>query len=93
MATLGIGSVERNGHHYFRGLSAFPHDVQERLIECHKDLYGWRDGRFATLQIRSGALSLESVVEAPFGLSPELDPAVFAPHLSETALAGEHRSR
>ena len=28
MASLGIPHVERNGHHYFRGLSALPPDIQ-----------------------------------------------------------------
>ena len=34
-AALGVESVERNGHHYFAGLSAFPSAVQERVLEAH----------------------------------------------------------
>nr|CAA9221655.1 hypothetical protein AVDCRST_MAG63-500 [uncultured Armatimonadetes bacterium] len=46
MATLGIESVERNGHHYFAGLSQFPESVQRQVLEHHSDLYrrslqGW----------------------------------------------------
>lgn len=32
MATLGMDHVERNGHHYYRGLSMLPDDVQETKI-------------------------------------------------------------
>jgi hypothetical protein len=44
MAALGIGDVERNGHHYFKGLSMFPHSVQEKVATVYPGLYTMRDG-------------------------------------------------
>ena len=38
-ACLGIDSIERNGHHYFAGLSMFPSEIQKQVIEAHGDLY------------------------------------------------------
>jgi len=65
VATLGIPHVERNGHHYFRGLSMFPAGVQQRVLAHHGDLY--RDIGFPSLDIRNGAIALGSIVDAPFG--------------------------
>ncbi|MEX0776984.1 MAG: hypothetical protein WD042_14865, partial [Phycisphaeraceae bacterium] len=38
-ANLGIEHVERNGHHYFAGLSMLPPEVQELVLGAHGDLY------------------------------------------------------
>jgi hypothetical protein len=72
-ATLGVASVERNGHHYFAGLSMFPPDVQRQVLEAHGDLY--HRGRFGwpTLHVQDGALRVQSVVDAPFGFRPRLN--------------------
>ena len=37
VATLGIEHVERNGHHYFRGLSMFPRDAVDPVVAHHED--------------------------------------------------------
>ena len=34
MALLGVTHVERNGHHYYRGLSMFPKDWQEAALDA-----------------------------------------------------------
>ena len=39
MAVLGIGDVERNGHHYFAGLGMFPQALQAEVCAAHPDLY------------------------------------------------------
>lgn len=76
-AALGIGSVERNGHHYFAGLSMFPHEVQRQVLAHHGDLYhASRDG-WPTLTIRAGTLDVRSVVAAPFGIGFPLDVGQF----------------
>ena len=62
MAFLGIDHVERNGHHYFRGLSMYPEDVQETVLVEHGDLYRKHEGGFPTLEIRDGNLELGTVV-------------------------------
>ena len=77
MAALGIPHVERNGHHYFAGLSMYPEEVRRRVLEEHGDLYREHVGGFPTLDIREGVLELGSVVGAPFGTGPLLDAAQF----------------
>jgi hypothetical protein len=67
MATLGIAHVERNGHHYFKGLSMFPQDVQEQVLSWHSDLYARCANGSAALRVRNGAVDVGSVVDAPFG--------------------------
>lgn len=84
MATLGIEHVERNGHHYFAGLSMLPQKAQEQVLAEHGDLYrrrtndeGRRAETFATLDISAGRLRLGSVVEAPFGTAFLLESTQF----------------
>lgn len=69
VATLGISHVERNGHHYFAGLSMFPTEVQQQMLAHHGDLFTQRSG-FVALSPQQGAISLDSVNAAPFGLQP-----------------------
>lgn len=75
MALLGIEHVERNGHHYFRGLSLWPEVWQAATLEAHGDLYGRHAEGFVCLRIRAGQISLQSVNAAPFGVKPLFDPA------------------
>jgi hypothetical protein len=70
-AALGNATVERNGHHYFRGLSVFPSSISEAMLARHGDLYTRLDG-FARLDVREGHLQLGSVNAAPFGVAAEL---------------------
>jgi L-alanine-DL-glutamate epimerase-like enolase superfamily enzyme len=79
MAMLGIGHVERNGHHYYRGLSMLPAGWQEATLAAHPDLYTRHAAGFARLRIEDGQVRLGSANRAPFGVQPELDPSVFAP--------------
>lgn len=69
MAVLGIEHVERNGHHYFAGLSMYPESVQERVRLAHSDVYRNSKKGFPSLDIRAGSLELGSVNRAPFGCS------------------------
>ncbi|MBL9134343.1 MAG: hypothetical protein JNK85_00680 [Verrucomicrobiales bacterium] len=78
-ASLGLTHSERNGHHYFRGLSAFPTAVQEEVLAVHGDLYERAPAGFATLRIRHGALSTASMMAAPFGCGIRLDATEFQP--------------
>jgi hypothetical protein len=74
-ATLGITSVERNGHHYFAGLSAFPDRLQDTVVTAHDDLFGRDPGQPARLRIHGGMVRTGSVLGAPFGCDfvPDLD--------------------
>jgi hypothetical protein len=77
-STLGIESVERNGHHYFNGLSAYPESLQDRVLEAHGDLYTREGGGSARISITDGRMSARSTVEAPFGIGFLPDPEKFA---------------
>lgn len=78
MATLGIEHVERNGHHYFRGLSMYDEDVQQTVLSAHPDLYRRHDDGFATLDVDEGVVPTMSVTKAPFGFGGELDLSAYA---------------
>ena len=67
MSSLGVQHVERNGHHYFSGLSVFPRSLQEDICAAHPDLYEWIDSGFASLVIKEGSILAESIISAPFG--------------------------
>jgi hypothetical protein len=77
MAAFGVAHVERNGHHYFKGLSMYPEEVQASVLADHGDLYRSHEGGFPTLDIRNGLLDLGSVVEAPFGVQFLMDAGQF----------------
>jgi hypothetical protein len=79
MDAIGIDHVERNGHHYFKGLSMFPKDMQRILLRYHGDLYRRHADDFATLDITNGHLRMRSLLDAPFGVEPLFDPSVFTP--------------
>ncbi len=61
-ATLGMTHVERNGHHYFRGLDHLPTSTAEWLAEALPGLYCQDDG-FTRLRIDDGALNLDGVID------------------------------
>ena len=69
VAALGMKHVERNGHHYFAGLSMFPESLQKRVVADHGDLYRWHEGGFAALAPEDGNLNLGSINRAPFGVA------------------------
>ncbi len=78
-AALGIASVERNGHHYFAGLSMFPQEVQQQVLKAHGDLYrSSRDG-WPTLAVQDGLLQIGSLTKAPFGVGFPLAVEAFTP--------------
>lgn len=72
LATLGVDHAERNGHHYYAGLSVFPPRVQEQVLTHHGDLYTQQADLIA-VAIRSGKVALDSVVRTPFGVGFDLD--------------------
>jgi hypothetical protein len=57
---LGIGHVERNGHHYVDGLSAVPKAEQEEFLRAHPDLYERSHGA-VRLSIRDGRIAIGSL--------------------------------
>ncbi len=77
MALLGIEHVERNGHHYYRGLGMWPADWQDAVLATHGDIYERHRDGFAHLQIGDGRVLLGSVNAAPFGVTTLFDPSRF----------------
>lgn len=78
MGTFGVTHVERNGQHYFRGLSMIPPQVQQQVLRAHPDLYRLHADT-AAVRIDAGRMQIGSVMEAPFGMGFELDAAQFTP--------------
>jgi hypothetical protein len=77
-AAPGITSVGRNGHRYFAGLSMFPGEARQQVLEAHGHLYrASRDG-WPTLAIREGRISIQSLLAAPFGVG-------FPPRVEQSA--------
>ncbi len=82
LASLGIPHAERNGHHYFTGLSMHVDSIQQAMLNHHGDLYRhhtWPDGTAPAVVIDDGRMQLGSVVAAPFGYGPALDLDGFDP--------------
>jgi hypothetical protein len=79
VAALGIDHAERNGHHYFKGLSMYPEAMQQDVLAAHGDLYTQHANGFATLNITDGRINCGSVNTAPFGVGAPIDPSVFTP--------------
>jgi hypothetical protein len=69
-AALGNESVERNGHHYFRGLAFWPESIRKEMLAQHGDLYAPLPDGNPALIVKQGRINLQSVNAAPFGIAP-----------------------
>ncbi len=76
-ACVGVDHVERNGHHYFRGLSMLPQSEQQKVLRNHPDLYELAEPGFPTLKIRNGRIQVGTVNAAPFGVAEHPDVGLF----------------
>lgn len=72
-ACLGITSVERNGHHYFAGLTQFPAAMQAAMLTRHADLFTKEITNWTRIDVRDGRLKLGTTLAAPFGYAGQLD--------------------
>ena len=70
VALLGLGHVERNGHHYVRGLAALPASEQAAFLRAHPDLYV-RDGDLVRLRIDGGRVAIRSLACPGFAAAAE----------------------
>ena len=71
LATLGVDHTERNSHHYFKGITVWPDEVQEQVVKCHPDLFSLHEDGFPCMRIRQGRINMESVTTSPFGVGFE----------------------
>jgi hypothetical protein len=60
LSALGISHVERNGQHYFRGLSHLTPHEQKQWQQAHPDIYT-QDADFVRLDIRDGQIETGSL--------------------------------
>lgn len=65
-ATLGLEHVERNGHHYHKGLDYLPPGERRLALARHGDFYAERAGRIAP-RIRDGRFAIASLQCVGFG--------------------------
>jgi hypothetical protein len=79
LATLGLQHTERNGHHYFKGLSMLPDPIQDDVLHYHSDLFKRHVEGFPTLDISDGGIKLGSIIQAPFGMGFDMDTSKFMP--------------
>ena len=63
-ATLGVSDVERNGHHYFRGLDHLGEVVAKELAAALPRLYENHENQ-CSLRITGGTLDLRDLVDSP----------------------------
>ncbi|MDB5289393.1 MAG: hypothetical protein JWL69_634 [Phycisphaerales bacterium] len=77
LANLGIPHAERNGQHYFKGLTMFPVEVQDAVLAAHPDLFRRHDAGFVTTKIDRGTLQIASVTDHAFGAAAKFDPSRF----------------
>ncbi len=73
-AALGLGHVERNGHHYHRGISYLPEVEQEEALAWHGDFYVRHAGRVSPW-IVAGEFHIRSFQCVGFGFAvlPRMD--------------------
>jgi hypothetical protein len=72
VSLLGLGHVERNGHHYVRGLAAMSAREQAAWLTAHSDLYV-RDDDLARLRITGGRPAIGSLAGPGFAAGAEPD--------------------
>lgn len=79
MSALGIKHVERNGHHYFKGLSMWPERLNKDVLATHADLYHKSADGFPTLNIENGVIKIDSLLQSPFGCGIMVDHSEYIP--------------
>ncbi len=67
-STLGLAHVERNAHHYYRGLSYLPQDEQAAALAAHGDLYR-EQGNCVAPRILRGRMEIASLDCPGFGFA------------------------
>lgn len=72
MGAIGMPHVERNGHHYFRGLEHLPTSEAEAALREHPDLYTRTDAGIVLL-VEDGQLSLRSLERPGYGYQAPID--------------------
>lgn len=69
-AALGNASVERNGHHYFAGLSGWPESVWPQVLNKYPELYAGEANGCPFVRVQDGRIDLTSLNANAFGGTP-----------------------
>lgn len=85
-SAMGLSHIERNGHHYFARFAPIDATLADRTVAAHPDAFDTRTGA-PRLRIEGGVLRIGTLLDAPFGLAPEPEPADLAPLTPESAAA------
>jgi hypothetical protein len=72
VSLLGLGHVERNGHHFIDGMSFAPEPEQAAFARTHPDLYS-RSGGPTRLRIEAGRLQLGSLDCPGYAVAADTD--------------------
>ncbi len=88
VALLGVGHVERNGHHYVNGMAALPAAEQQAFLDAHPDVYERSHGA-VRLRIADGRIALGSLGCAGFASAAMPDFDAMQP-IAGTARPHEH---
>lgn len=78
VAALGIDHVERNGHHYVRGLDHLSDGERSQCRARHRELYEDR-GDLLTLAIEDGMINIQSLQTPGLGSGDQIDRSVIMP--------------
>ncbi len=70
VSLIGCTHVERNGHHYVRGMADLPEPEQRAFLAAHPDLYREVDG-MVCLRIEDGQLAIRSLACEGFAVGAE----------------------
>ncbi|MGE4601789.1 MAG: enolase C-terminal domain-like protein [Planctomycetota bacterium] len=82
VAALGLHHVERNGHHYFRGLDHLPEQEVAQLLSQHPDMYRPFENS-GELIIENGNLAIGSLDCEGYGCTIEPTPDARRRHLQD----------
>jgi hypothetical protein len=70
VSLLGLGHVERNGHHYVNGMASLPRAEQAAFLAAHPDLYEESFGA-VRLRIKGGDVKIGSLAVPGFASGAE----------------------
>lgn len=87
-AVMGLGHIERNGHHYFGRLAPLDPGLEDRVLEAHPDAFERHaDGR-VRLRIEGGEIALGSMLATGFGLGTHVSADALVPLSADVAAGG-----
>lgn len=78
VSLLGLGHVERNGHHYVNGMAGASNDEQQAFLSAHPGLYRQRGGRVC-LDITNGQINIGSLACPGYAVGTKPDWSAMQP--------------